>query len=307
MFSYHVMPYFRRFYRWFPNFEERFTKDKDGLYQPINGHENEVKYRAEMRAKSMKIVTAKRSDAITKKKYERNKKIVEEVATNEARMFSRQVSYNTTNSNNNTSHRNIPGDIKIDIVAPSPTTTPPRNNNNSFFLDNGYRAPSPLPFQQQPDFSEEENLLQNLFAEADKQFYGTITMMQSCNPTSMMQPINPMPVMQSYGASMPMLNSYDPMPTMNSYDPLLNLYPSMPLNNIAQTPMNSNAPNPKYSECFIDRFSGDSIPGVVSNSSSSEGSSSDDSSSDDLSLILDEKWGSDSDIEDCLLLGMDGQ
>ena len=124
---------FRRFYRWFPNFEERFTKDKDGHYQPINGHENEVKYRAEMRAKSMKIVTAKRSDAITKKKYERNKKIVEEVATNEARMFSRQVSYNTTNSNN-TSRRNIPGDIQIDIVAPSPTTTPPKNNNNSFHI-----------------------------------------------------------------------------------------------------------------------------------------------------------------------------
>lgn len=300
VFSYLVVPYFChvRFYRWFPNFEERFTKDKDGHYQPINGHENEMKYRQEMRAKSMKIVTAKRSDSIIKKKYEKNKKIGEEVTTREGNVISRQVSNSNNSNSNNTSDIKIPDDIEIDIVVPSPTTTPSGNNKKSLFLDNGYRAPSPLSFQQQPtkktvsedndtifsfvsQDSEEENLMQTLFDEADKQFH--MPMMQSYGQ----------PMMQSYGA-MPMMNSYDPMPMMNPYDPIqmselsmssmLNLYPSMPMN----------------SECFSDRFSDDSIQGslgVVSHDSNSSGNSS---------LNLDEQWGSDIDIEDCLLLGMDG-
>eukprot|EP00986_Skeletonema_menzelii_P004777 scaffold1675_cov146-Skeletonema_menzelii.AAC.9 len=294
----------RKFYRWFPNFEERFAKDKDGHYQPINGHANEMKYRQEMRAKSMKIVTAKRSDSIFKKKYEKNKKIGEGVTTTEGNVISRQVSNSNNGDINNTSDIKIPDDIQIDIVVPSPTGTPSGNSKKSLFLDNGYRAPSPLSFQQQPtekrvsenndtilsfvsQDSEEENLMQNLFDEADKQFYGigAMSRMQSCDP---------MPMMQSYGA-MPTMNSYDPMPMMNPYDQIqmselsmssmLNLYPSMPMN----------------SECFSDRFSDDSVQGsmgMVSHGSSSSGNSS---------LNLDEQWGSDIDIEDCLLLGMNGQ
>mmetsp|Transcript_5443 Transcript_5443/g.11462 ORF Transcript_5443/g.11462 Transcript_5443/m.11462 type:complete len:424 (+) Transcript_5443:71-1342(+) len=339
----------RKFYRWFPNFEERFTRDEDGHYQPVHGHEYEMKYRAEMRHKSMTVVTTKRSDSITKKKYGQNEKIAErKEATKKGNVLSRQVS-SSGSSSSGSSDKNIeadigitiPDDIEIDrsnIVMPSPTTIPTGNNKNSSFLNNGHRAPSPLSFQEQPTtkaVSEEQDTMCSFvsqdseevpaaasepelktlfdFDEVDKQYYG--------EAMSMMQSYDPMPMMHSYGA-MPMMNSYDPMPMMNSYyDPMpmidsydqmqqmselsalssmLNSYPAMPMMNshahagMPTMPMNS------YDQCFSCRLSDDSLQGSM-------GVVSDSSSSGNSSLNLDEQWGSDSDIEDCLFLGVSNE
>mmetsp|Transcript_11990 Transcript_11990/g.18459 ORF Transcript_11990/g.18459 Transcript_11990/m.18459 type:complete len:420 (-) Transcript_11990:145-1404(-) len=332
----------RKFYRWFPNFEERFTRDEDGHYQPVNGHEYEMKYRAEMRQKSMTVVVNKRSDSITKKKYGQNEKIAErKKVTKSGNVLSRQVSSSDSSSNSNISNSDknvegvigitIPDDIEIDrsnIVMPSPTTTAPGNNKNSSYLDNGYRAPSPLSFQEQPTkkaVSEEQDTifsfvsqdseeagiaaseLKGLFDEVDKQYYGeAMPMMQSFDPM-------PMPIMHSYGA-MPMMNSYDPMPMMHSYDPMpmmnsydqmqqmselsalssmLKSYPAYPMMNSHTHVGMSTMPMNSYDQCFTGRLSDDSV-GNVSNSSSSGNSS----------INLNEQWGSDSDIEDCLFLGV---
>jgi len=51
----------RKFYRWFPDFEERFVKETDGIhYRPKEGHDGEVAYRLAMRNKDQKILTHKR-------------------------------------------------------------------------------------------------------------------------------------------------------------------------------------------------------------------------------------------------------
>lgn len=52
----------RKFYRWFPDLDERFERDKEtGLYEPKFGHEFELKYREEMRKKDGESLTSKRA------------------------------------------------------------------------------------------------------------------------------------------------------------------------------------------------------------------------------------------------------
>ena len=51
----------RKFYRWFPDLEERFRRNKAGQYQPIHGHEYEIQYRKQMREKSTELVARKRA------------------------------------------------------------------------------------------------------------------------------------------------------------------------------------------------------------------------------------------------------
>jgi len=51
----------RKFYRWFPDIEERFEKTDLGWYKPRIGHEAEMKYREELRRKDQKLLTSKRS------------------------------------------------------------------------------------------------------------------------------------------------------------------------------------------------------------------------------------------------------
>lgn len=50
----------RKFYRWFPDLDERFTKDEHGMYWPNCGHEDEIRYREEMRKKDGEIIVTKR-------------------------------------------------------------------------------------------------------------------------------------------------------------------------------------------------------------------------------------------------------
>jgi hypothetical protein len=48
----------RKFYRWFPDFSERFEPTPDGWYKPKIGHEAEMKYRAAMREEDeMTLIT----------------------------------------------------------------------------------------------------------------------------------------------------------------------------------------------------------------------------------------------------------
>lgn len=51
----------RKFYRWFPDLEERFFKDEFGVYRPKIGHEFELRYREEMRTKDGEILAKKRT------------------------------------------------------------------------------------------------------------------------------------------------------------------------------------------------------------------------------------------------------
>ncbi|KAL7483612.1 hypothetical protein ACHAW6_009255, partial [Cyclotella cf. meneghiniana] len=51
----------RKFYRWFPDFEERFVKNPDGFtYRPKAGHDKEVAYRLAMRNMDQEILVHKR-------------------------------------------------------------------------------------------------------------------------------------------------------------------------------------------------------------------------------------------------------
>lgn len=51
----------RKFYRWFPDLEERFEKDDEGFYRPNFGHEFEMRYREEMRRADGEILAKKRA------------------------------------------------------------------------------------------------------------------------------------------------------------------------------------------------------------------------------------------------------
>jgi hypothetical protein len=51
----------RKFYRWFPDFEERFQRNSDGLtYNPKAGHDEEIQYREAMRNMDKEILVHKR-------------------------------------------------------------------------------------------------------------------------------------------------------------------------------------------------------------------------------------------------------
>ena len=51
----------RKFYRWFPDLDERFERDSEGLYHPKLGHEFEVDYRERMRKLDGEVLAAKRT------------------------------------------------------------------------------------------------------------------------------------------------------------------------------------------------------------------------------------------------------
>ena len=51
----------RKFYRWFPDFQDRFVLQMSGeWYKPKVGHEQEMKYREDMRKKDQEHLAAKR-------------------------------------------------------------------------------------------------------------------------------------------------------------------------------------------------------------------------------------------------------
>jgi len=51
----------RKFYRWFPDLDDRFEKDKEGKYQPKFGHDHELRYREEKRTKDGETLAKKRT------------------------------------------------------------------------------------------------------------------------------------------------------------------------------------------------------------------------------------------------------
>jgi len=60
----------RKFYRWFPDFHERFGLAPGGWYKPKIGHEREVEYREGLRKKDQVILVAKRNARRKKSKTE---------------------------------------------------------------------------------------------------------------------------------------------------------------------------------------------------------------------------------------------
>lgn len=51
----------RKFYRWFPDLDERFEKTEAGIFAPKFGHEVELSYRSDMRKKNGKTLSSKRN------------------------------------------------------------------------------------------------------------------------------------------------------------------------------------------------------------------------------------------------------
>ncbi|KAL7463920.1 hypothetical protein ACHAXS_004273 [Conticribra weissflogii] len=51
----------RKFYRWFPDFDERFEKTPEGWYRPKFGHEAEMAYREESRRMDQESLVRKRN------------------------------------------------------------------------------------------------------------------------------------------------------------------------------------------------------------------------------------------------------
>ena len=51
----------RKFYRWFPDLDERFERDDEGIYYPKLGHEMEIIYRGKMRKLDGQILSKKRT------------------------------------------------------------------------------------------------------------------------------------------------------------------------------------------------------------------------------------------------------
>ena len=60
----------RKFYRWFPDLDERFVRTEDGWYVPIAGHEEEMAYRERMRKGDQDSLIKKRNDKRSSKKYQ---------------------------------------------------------------------------------------------------------------------------------------------------------------------------------------------------------------------------------------------
>lgn len=51
----------RKFYRWFPDLEERFVRTEEGWYRPKAGHEEEIQYREAMRKGDQDCLVKKRN------------------------------------------------------------------------------------------------------------------------------------------------------------------------------------------------------------------------------------------------------
>ena len=62
----------RKFYRWFPDFNERFFKTPEGWYAPKAGHQHEMAYREAMRKMDKEVLNRKRGAS---KRYNASKKV----------------------------------------------------------------------------------------------------------------------------------------------------------------------------------------------------------------------------------------
>ena len=58
----------RKFYRWFPDLDERFERTPEGWYRPRAGHEEEMKYREAMRKEDQESLVRKRNTKRTSAK-----------------------------------------------------------------------------------------------------------------------------------------------------------------------------------------------------------------------------------------------
>ena len=58
----------RKFYRWFPDFDNRFERTPEGWYKPKYGHEEEMLYRADMRKQDQDELVKKRNTKRTARK-----------------------------------------------------------------------------------------------------------------------------------------------------------------------------------------------------------------------------------------------
>ena len=52
----------RKFYRWFPDLDERFVRTPEGWFKPIAGHEEEMQRREELRKIDQEDLVRKRNE-----------------------------------------------------------------------------------------------------------------------------------------------------------------------------------------------------------------------------------------------------
>mmetsp|Transcript_4961 Transcript_4961/g.7807 ORF Transcript_4961/g.7807 Transcript_4961/m.7807 type:complete len:242 (-) Transcript_4961:255-980(-) len=59
----------RKFYRWFPDLDERFVRTPEGWYKPKDGHEEEMRYREAMRKVDQESLVKKRNSKRSSAKH----------------------------------------------------------------------------------------------------------------------------------------------------------------------------------------------------------------------------------------------
>eukprot|EP00581_Thalassiosira_minuscula_P007132 CAMPEP_0183702966 /NCGR_PEP_ID=MMETSP0737-20130205/891_1 /TAXON_ID=385413 /ORGANISM="Thalassiosira miniscula, Strain CCMP1093" /LENGTH=310 /DNA_ID=CAMNT_0025929657 /DNA_START=125 /DNA_END=1057 /DNA_ORIENTATION=- len=176
----------RKFYRWFPDLEERFEKDKDGCYRPKLGHEAELLYREEMRAKDGKTTASKRVTC-RKQRHGRTKqaKVVRSKNDNdhkhgndEQKIISSQSADTTstsTSTSTNTSKKSI--DSSSTSSDQESMYGEEMEINLEFNHEHDLIASTSIAADVEPldrTFIAEEGI----FDDVEKSFYGSI--MQSC-------------------------------------------------------------------------------------------------------------------------------
>jgi len=125
----------RKFYRWFPNLESRFTRNPTtGRYEPNIGHEAEIQYRLDMRKKDGQVLSKKRA----KCRKERNTGVVgvgstTTTTTSSAFKAPKIITPSTSTISDTSSHRI------------SPVVTPHMMNNNMIIPSGIMSSSSSLP------------------------------------------------------------------------------------------------------------------------------------------------------------------
>ena len=124
----------RKFYRWFPNLESRFTRNPTtGRYEPNIGHEAEIQYRLDMRKKDGQVLSKKRA----KCRKERNTGVVVSstttTTTSSAFKAPKIITPSTSTISDTSSHRI------------SPVVTPHMMTNNMIIPSGIMSSSSSLP------------------------------------------------------------------------------------------------------------------------------------------------------------------
>jgi hypothetical protein len=150
----------RKFYRWFPDLDERFVRDVEtGNYIPKIGHENELKYRQDMRLKDGQILSKKRAKCRKERNGNNNSRSsaantsARRVTTTTAAQgrWASSTTSSTTSTGGNVmminSFYNMPNNNKavVNIITPSSSTVSDTSNNTNATRESPVVDPRGMP------------------------------------------------------------------------------------------------------------------------------------------------------------------